>query len=590
MIINPAKHEIVHTDKINLKEIPLAYIDTEENVYNADIKIEEDFLVKEKERIMPYQEFKYSDPFLFDSSNRLLTNIDLKKAGELYRYEPEGMSRFTPQSFKTKVTIKKRETFYNNKMYNLLIAVSENDTLLSFSRKMITFFGDASRRGLCPSNIIVNSGSMLPESLISNDIANSDFIIIESPNGMVSKIADKFAIIDVDGLLDNHTNIWLAIDNFEDMYISEDCTEERSVMHLEHDPMLYSNNTYSISSNKRYMFDTYKEHSFYSKKKYTYDLFHPSVLILEKKNKGYIIITPKQIFDNVESNSKFIYEILMYVYLKSYEDTYWENSWITESPVDYLMMNAGTYKQNHKKINLASMLKKKNITGNEYDIANIEIDSDNVIFANMADLCLKYVKIGENTDVPKKEGQVSYLTSSGQVINYDEEEIWQVKNPITITSSSDYNIVSITVFPFANSYYRIYTTEKNTITIEDNRLEYAVCASVTVPGIQSKISLVPLELYDKEEDGILIARVKVNITQQTKIYDTRVKGGGIPLKEENDYEMMDIGNPKGRPYRIGSSLIITLPKKAKPFHDHIKKEVEKHIAAGDYPIFLYKDN
>ena len=98
----------------------------------------------------------------------------------------------------------------------------------------------------------------------------------------------------------------------------------------------------------------------------------------------------------------------MYVYLKSYEDTYWENSWITESPVDYLMMNAGTYKQNHKKINLASMLKKKNITGNEYDIANIEIDSDNVIFANMADLCLKYVKIGENTDVPKKR-RASFL-------------------------------------------------------------------------------------------------------------------------------------------------------------------------------------
>ena len=51
--------------------------------------------------------------------------------------------------------------------------------------------------------------------------------------------------------------------------------------------------------------------------------------------------------------------------------------------------------------------------------------------------------------------------------------------------------------------------------------------------------------------------------------------------------MLDIGNPYGRPYRKGSTLIFRLPKNLMQYRDKIEKEVKKHIVADNIAKFIY---
>jgi hypothetical protein len=88
--------------------------------------------------------------------------------------------------------------------------------------------------------------------------------------------------------------------------------------------------------------------------------------------------------------------------------------------------------------------------------------------------------------------------------------------------------------------------------------------------------------------GYLIADVHISVKQRPQVIDTRVYGGGVPIKEENNYDCIDIGNVIGRPYRLGSTLIIRLPKRLKDYERIITKAVKEHIAAGEYPVILFE--
>jgi hypothetical protein len=52
--------------------------------------------------------------------------------------------------------------------------------------------------------------------------------------------------------------------------------------------------------------------------------------------------------------------------------------------------------------------------------------------------------------------------------------------------------------------------------------------------------------------------------------------------------MLDIGHINGRPYRLGSTLIIRVPKKIKTYDEKIRRELDKHIAAGDEYVLVFE--
>ncbi len=99
--------------------------------------------------------------------------------------------------------------------------------------------------------------------------------------------------------------------------------------------------------------------------------------------------------------------------------------------------------------------------------------------------------------------------------------------------------------------------------------------------------MVPTDEYSYDKDGFILAYITLTSEKETKTYDVRVMGGGLPVSEKDNYDMVDIGNVYGRPYRIGSTMIIRLPKIYKQYDDIIKTAINKHISSGTYPVIIY---
>ena len=69
----------------------------------------------------------------------------------------------------------------------------------------------------------------------------------------------------------------------------------------------------------------------------------------------------------------------------------------------------------------------------------------------------------------------------------------------------------------------------------------------------------------------------------------RRRGGGLPIEEEDDYNLLDIGNIYGLAYRKAGTVVITLPIKLKVYDEIIKKLIKKHIVAEKLFVIIYED-
>ena len=67
---------------------------------------------------------------------------------------------------------------------------------------------------------------------------------------------------------------------------------------------------------------------------FTEDLATP-ILIFEYINKGFVIISHFEMTRNIEQYKDIIYEVLMYVYLRSYKTSEYKKEWITTKVPDY---------------------------------------------------------------------------------------------------------------------------------------------------------------------------------------------------------------------------------------------------------------
>ena len=52
---------------------------------------------------------------------------------------------------------------------------------------------------------------------------------------------------------------------------------------------------------------------------------------------------------------------------------------------------------------------------------------------------------------------------------------------------------------------------------------------------------------------------------------------------------IDTGSLKGRPFRLGSTMIIKLPKRFEQYKSILESELQKHISSGDYPILIFEN-
>ena len=589
MKIQMPKHEIWETTYANINDIPLAYINVDDTKLSANVQIEEDFLNETSVPVRAYDEIADSDVLFFNSNKEIIKDVQLKRHGNKHVYEPKDMTEFTPMTFECNVLIKKNMTFKSNENYNIKVSVIEDSVELTYSTNMIKLFGDAYRRGIAPPNITVNNQSLRPESLISSSLLNNDFVFAHSPDGIniVNEDSEVIQELKIEELLNEHINVWLSVDSFGDMLI-ERSADNKTITY--NSPLLFNRNEYIQTADKIHIFNTLSTHKEYKEVDYIYDFLSEAVLVLEKRNCGYLIITPSFLLNDLESNACLIYEVLMNVFLKAYYLSATTSSWITNEPVDYMAYSNKKLNIYHKDINLTKLLSNNDYEiGGQYSLLSVNISNENVKFKNIAPNGNMFFYKTGTKDPVKKDGEISYLTTKQTIINYKQENIYFLETKLNIdTVIIDNSTAYITVHPYCSSSYKIHTTDDQTFVLTDKDIQYYVCVKPSSPEIENIFTFIPMDKYSYDNDGYILAYVTLTAQKDTKIYDIRIMGGGLPISEPNNYNLIDIGNVYGRPYRIGSTMIIRLPKICQQYNDIITSEVNKHIASGDYPIIIYE--
>lgn len=586
--INLVRHKIKETESVSLKEIPLAYIDTDQVERSVHTEVEPDFAVNKSYQIRPYDEFDTSDLYLFDDEDHIISDLPLKRIGTKYYYEPAGSTEFSPVNFSCYAEIRRRMKFDNKTPYNIRVGVHETDSMnpTEFSDQLITIFADAYTRGLCPANIRINNGAMDAYSLTNREEVKCDFLFMKSKDGY--HVGDSKTAIDIDTYMNNHVNLWLSVDDFQGMFQTL-YTADVSTMDMP-EPMLYTDKKYSLSYTAQYkVFDRERTNPDYPLLDYDYIYINSRILVLRKQGKGYIIVTNKDFLEYSKENVKLIYETLMKVYLNGYYKSREELNWITDEPVDY---QAGQKKKlgiRQGKVNLPDLLTNPYLDiGEDYQLLSIRTSDKNVLFVGLdTDMNLLFKKIGGNKDPQKPLDAVSYMTSKGTVIYYKESEIYYKEEPISIIPYVNGPEIYVTVRSYLNSRLKIQTQEDQTIRLPDNYHDYYLCVSPSNKEVENSFHVVQTDAYDEEKDGQKAAFLSVVMDSAVNVSDIRPMGGGLPADQPDDYDLMDIGHLKGRPYRLGGTLVIRLPSKLKPYEERIQSEVKKHMAAGEYPLFVF---
>lgn len=589
-ITTKLKSELQGDDSFNhlgLKEIPIAYVNCNKMVYNPIVTIEDDFCYKERRIVRPYDSFNTPDVFLFNSDGDIVHKT-MKRVGDTYYYEPSNLTEFTPLNFDMYLEVQKQEQYYNDTVYDIKVSAVETERNFSFSNSLLQLFGNNYRKGTCPQNIRFNSGSTNSMTLLENSIYEADFVFIRSVDGShYGNSIEEVNEIDIQGMLDAHANIWLFCDNYQNRYsLYTELTNEYITLNM-NSKILYRANSYAIFRNQALLFDQtipFEDEDGL----YEHEYLNEAVLIVHKKRKGFIVISPAWFLDNLTNVAPIIYEGIMKCYLQSYYKSKTLSSWITDIPVDYQSYSKNKFNRRHNKVTVNDFLGDKQLEDESYRIFDIRTTTPYVRFTGMSnDNEFTFKKIGGPEDPKKKDDEISFYTTKHTVINYHLEDLFKVETPVNLEFAVEDNVLSLIVHPFSSSSKHAYTVEDQTFTVTDLTVSYNLFLGKGSTDLRNLFVL--LKNSEQPESSFLkVATITFETKQSPEIYDIRSLGGGLPEDQPNDYDMADIGSILGRPYRVGSSIVIKLPIKLKNFENRIVTELDKHIAAGDEYVIIFE--
>lgn len=574
---------------LGLKEIPLAYINFDNVIKNPRISVREDFMQTLRRTVRPYDSFSKPETYLFDSDNNLVRRT-MKRIGDQYYYEPENQKEFTPLNFNVYLEVQRQQQYYNDRIYDIKATAIESANGLSFVYDLMNIFGDSYRRGVAPANIRFNGGSTNVMSLLENSAYESDFVFIQSHDGLhYGDSIEESDEININGMLDNHNNVWLFCDTYAGrLQTVTTLTSENTLLHM-NSHMIYRTEIYSIPRNQAKLFNQdigFVESS--GPDVYDYEYMNEAVLIIHKRNKGYLIISPDWFLNNLTAVAPIMYETIMKCYLSGYYKSRTLSAWITEQPVDYQSYQYSKFGQTHTRLTLDNFLADEHLVNDEYKIVDIRVTTPYVRYTGLNENNeMTFRKVGSLSDPEKDPGEISFYTTKHTVINYKPEDLALVEEPINLEFTSSENALFLTVHPYVSSKNEICTKVDQTFKMEDLSVDYVLFVGKGSVDIRNTFFL--LKSTEQPDPSYLrVADITFEIEQAPEAYDTRIMGGGLPDDQPNDYDMLDIGHIFGRPYRVGSSLVIRLPIKFQNYKERIAKELDKHIAAGDEYVLVFE--
>ena len=575
-------------------DIPLAQIDKNIKVSDINFTPSDDFRKSIDKSISPYDTFDSGDYIFFDNNNNI-SDIKLELKDNKYIYNPGNTTEFIPSNFSMNATVKKNIVYNGFQKYNINVTVDNLDNWPN----MISIFGDAYKRGVCPSNIEINGGSTEKSSLASGSIDDTDILFIKSKDGNVYSDGTEIPITD---LLKKHVNMWIAIEDtslkiFAQNNGSSKITNRFKTLYIG-EIQYNSSNNYSLLNGLGF-----NELSDIIKYNGNYSVIEPyvednPVVILHMDGYGFVVVSDAGFFNNLSDNAKIIYDVMAYVYFNTYIDTIEKTSWITNESIDCIGKPSIVLNKNHAVLNLDKMvdevesdiqsfytLCRVNINSNyTKKVFFIEKDSNNNLYFG------KFNSSGD-TDPEKPNGYKSLLTTKNTIMYYDCAGIKQKESLISaqgiINDDTKKNYININ--PFYSSKNRLRISENKLIEIPQIGIVYNILATEIKENNESDIEI--KRRSDGVDDGFIkIGEVIVEYTDLKICNDIRITGGGLPENMPDDFDMLDISNLYGRLIRRGTSLIIKLPKVYEKYDKYIRDAVNKYKNASTYIVLKYSDD
>lgn len=611
MKVYPSNSNIIVTNDVNLNtDIPLSFVDTQKMTYSINTIVKSEFKNKTKQEVLPYEKMNKNIVCLFDKYGNKLDSVNITKhfrrENNDYVYIPYGSTIFNPKMFEYSVTAKKN-IIYNSKMqYDLKVSVLS--TILADS--LMPIFGDAPNKNIAPSNILVNNGSLSYQDLIMGNLKDKDIAFIKLKDTATDEYGHPF---NPSTFTSFKTNLFSFISNISAIDIKEDTIINYDKVQLYRNtknpinykikkPIIYD--SVEISCDKFFTIPKNTDKIIY------HNIFNSKevpILLEEHLGEGFVVYCIEDLTFDITKYSALLYEVMFYIYSKSYAITKKYREWISDIIPDFIVVN----NKLTKKEKFLSHLELHKMFGlNKYEVTPYSINIDEklypyVKFTGLNNNYLTFEKDISETckdfrDPVKKESETSIFTARQDIIYFDNF-LYKIDDSFddNIKVEKVDNYIKVNIKPFRHSSHGIYIKTLTDLNIPlfysdamGNNIQitnadfYIVCKQ---NESASYLDYIRSDKYNNS-DGLILATIQIRQDKrETLVYDMRQRGGGLPESEKDNYNCFDIGHIYGRPYRKGGSLIITLPKKLKPFKDRIEETVKQYCIAEEYPIILFEE-
>lgn len=555
------KKEIVDKTLLDENDIPLSYLNNLSVYSDTVIKYDDKLLKLNKKRAINLYEKIDKNKLFFKENNEpakinkdYLVDID----GKIDLLNSSKKSSYRPTIFGYKYVLERTIPFQSDKEYTINIDFTGMEHVKELL-KTVT----------------------LPNNLHLNSVQN---------NPDIKYFLDEKAYLENmrDGGYQDNCNIYIVKSSYSNKIIYN----KPKIFDVAK-PVIFTQSEYTIEPSWD-IFNHDSEMSLFPRVTYDYiklTINHTPILIMrDRLNYKLIMLCGKEIFTQ-ERLIKFLVENIIYAYTTGYYKVpeasgAYLNSFISNNIIDYYYSLNNRMNSHHPTINFKKDIEVSNFKDTSYKLVDVFTTDSNIVYDYIDYSNNVYFKKTVNNE-PEKSNTDSLIYTTNQElkfidkVNYSLYDIEQLPN---ISYKYNNDKLEIVVSPYYSSSQNIAKSKQTYLTIHDINKNYVLYMRKT--SIIADQEFYILEDTEQSND-IKIADIIIKLNNNIVPTDVRVIGGGSSKYDNYDY--IDTGNINGRPYRVGTSMVITLPKRYEPYRNQLQQQINKHISSAEAAIIIFKD-
>ena len=555
------KKEIVDKTLLDENDIPLSYLNNLSVYSDTIVKYDDKLLKLNKKRAINLYEKVDKNKLFFKENNEpakinkdYLVDID----GKIDLLNSSKKSSYRPTIFGYKYVLERTIPFQSDKEYTINIDYTGMEHVKELL-KTVT----------------------LPNNLHLNSVQN---------NPDIKYFSDEKAYLENmrDGGYQDNCNIYIV----KSSYTNKIIYNKPKIFDVAK-PVIFTQSEYTIEPSWD-IFNHDSEMSLFPRITYDYiklTINHTPILIMrDRLNYKLVMLCGKEIFTQ-ERLIKFLVENIVYAYTIGYYKVpetsgAYLNSFISNNIIDYYYSLNNRMNSHHPTINFKKDIEVSNFKDTSYKLVDAFTTDSNVVYDYTDYSNNVYFKKTVNNE-PEKSNTDSLIYTTNQElkfidkVNYSLYDIEQLPN---ISYKYNNDKLEIVVSPYYSSSQNIAKSKQTYLTIHDINKNYVLYMRKT--SIIADQEFYILEDTEQSND-IKIADIIIKLNNNIVPTDVRVIGGGSSKYDNYDY--IDTGNINGRPYRVGTSMVITLPKRYEPYRNQLQQQINKHISSAEAAIIIFKD-